>query len=565
MILHEVAAAQQIGFPVLTVLIFLPLAGAVVIWLFQEDEDLIRKFALGVAGLEFFVSALLLWHFTPHSADIQFAERAAWIPAIGVSYHLGVDGLSVLFIPLTAFLTVLIMVYSWDTAQTLLKPYLMAVLGLEGTMIGVFASLDLILLFVFWELLLIPSYFLIKLWGPGPQRQYAALKYVLYTLAGSVLMLVGLVLLNLNFHAAAALSRTGPLYSFDLLELLTVPVPPERQTLIFFLLFAGFAFKAPIFPFHTWLPTALVEGPIVMSVVLAGVKLGTYGFIRVSLPLLPEAAKDWLWLMAALGLAGILYGALIALVQSDFRRLLAFSSISHLGFVMLGLFALNFQGLQGSLLQMINLGFSTAGLFFLAGFLATRTGSADLAAYGGLARRLPLLATFIMILGLASIGLPGTSGFLGEFLILVGAFRAHWALAAVGVLGVILGAAYFLWYYERAFFGPSLPQADAQQPLRDLQPREWGIAGALSVMVLWIGLYPAPFLDRINGSVQALADRLDQGSMVKAVLRAGDAGGGPPTPGGQSSQPKPTGVSGGRTRPATDSHVQPLPVGGPPP
>jgi len=515
MILHEVTAVEQIGFPILTVLTFLPLVGAVAIWLFQKDEDLMRKSAMAVAGLELFIAVLLLWYFMPNSSQIQFAERAAWIPAIGVGYHLGIDGISVLFIPLTAFLIVLIMVYSWDTERTLLKPYLMALLGLEATMVGVFASLDLILFFVFWELMLLPSYFLIKLWGQGPQRQYAALKYVLYTLSGSVLMLVGIVLLNLNFHAMAVTYRTEPLYSFDLLDLLNVPVSPEKQTLIFFLLFFGFAFKAPIFPFHTWLPTALVEGPIVMSVLLAGVKVGTYGFMRFALPLLPEASVRWLLLMAALGLAAIIYGALIALVQSDFRRLLAYSSISHLGFVMLGLFALNFQGLQGSLLQMINLGFSTAGLFFMAGFLASRTGSSDLSAYGGLARQVPLLATFILILGLASIGLPGTNGFVGEFLILLGAFRAHWILAAVGVLGVILGAAYFLWYYERAFFGPVGPEP--KKPVHDLRPREWGIAVALTVMVLWIGLYPAPFLNMINGSVQALVDRVQQGSVMKAA------------------------------------------------
>lgn len=515
MILNEVDAIQQIGFPILTILTFLPLVGAVALWLFQKDEDLIRKSALAVAGLELFISVLLMWNFTPNSAQIQFAERAAWIPAIGVGYHLGVDGINVLFIPLTAFLTFLIMVYSWDTERNLLKPYLMALLGLESTMVGVFASLDLILFFFFWELMLVPSYFLIKLWGTGPNRAYAALKYVLYTLTGSVLMLVGIVLLNLNYHAVALVSRTEPLYSFDFIDLLNVPVPPEKQALIFFLMFFGFAFKAPVFPFHTWLPTALVEGPIVMSVLLAGVKLGTFGFIRFTIPLLPEASKDWLWLMAGLGLVAILYGALIALVQTDFRRLLAYSSISHLGFVMLGLFALNFQGLQGSLLQMINLGFSTAGLFFLVGFLYRRTGSADLSAYGGLARHVPLLATFMLVLGLASIGLPGTNGFIGEFLILLGAFRTHWALAAVGVLGVILGAAYFLWYYERAFFGPVTHEP--KRPLYDLRPREWGIAVALSVMVLWIGLYPAPFLNMINGSVQALADRVQQGSVMQAV------------------------------------------------
>jgi NADH-quinone oxidoreductase subunit M len=515
MILNEVLASQQIGFPILTVLTFLPFVGALLIWLFQTDEDLIRKTAVGVAGLELFVSVLLLWNFVPQSADVQFAERAPWIPAIGMGYHLGVDGINVLFIPLTAFLTVLIMVYSWEAGKFLFKPYFMALLALEGTIVGVFASLDLILFFVFWELMLIPTYFLLKLWGPGPERQYAALKYVLYTLSGSVLMLVGIVLLNLNFHADAVMHGTEPLYSFDLLDLLTVPVPRAQQSLIFFLLFFGFAFKAPVFPFHTWLPTALVQGPFVVSVVLAGVKLGTYGFMRFSLPLLPEASREWLWLMVALGLIAIIYGALIALVQTDFRRLLAFSSISHLGFIMLGLFALNYQGLQGSLLQMINLGFSTAGLFFMAGFLHNRTGSGELTAYGGLAHHVPLLSTFILILGLASIGLPGTNGFIGEFLILLGAFRQHWLLAAIGVLGVILGAAYFLWYYERAFFGPV--GSRVVTPMLDLQPREWGIAVALSIMIFWIGLYPAPFLNRINGSVQALTERLERGSGMKAV------------------------------------------------
>jgi NADH-quinone oxidoreductase subunit M len=514
-ILNEVAAVQQIGFPILSVLVFLPLLGAVIIWLFQDDEDLIRKSALGVAGLELFISILMMSYFTPNSPDIQFAERGAWIPAIGIGYHLGVDGINVLFIPLTAFLTVLIMIYSWDGGRILLKAYFMALLALESTIIGVFASLDLILFFVFWELMLVPSYFLIKIWGPGPDRQYAALKYVLYTLSGSVLMLVGIVLLNLNFHADAILHGTQPLYSFDLLDLLKVPVSPEQQKWIFILFFFGFAFKAPIFPFHTWLPTTLVEGPFVMSVVLAGVKLGTFGFIRFSLPLLPDASKEWFWLMAGLALIAILYGALIALVQTDFRRLLAFSSISHLGFVMLGLFALNYQGLQGSLLQMINLGFSTAGLFFMAGFLYDRTGSAELSAYGGLAARLPLLSTFVLVLGLASIGLPGTNGFIGEFLILLGAFRAHWLLAAIGVLGVILGAGYFLWYYERAFFGPA--RSVMVGPGLDLKPQEWGIAAALSVMILWIGLYPAPFLNMMNGSLQALTQRLEQGATIRAV------------------------------------------------
>jgi NADH-quinone oxidoreductase subunit M len=279
------------------------------------------------------------------------------------------------------------------------------------------------------------------------------------------------------------------------------------------------AFKAPVFPFHTWLPDALVEGPIGVAVMLAGIKLGTYGFIRFSLPLLPDASKSSgvITTMMTLALIAIIYGAIVALIQPDFRRLLAFSSISHLGFVVLGLFALNFQGLQGSLLTMINLGFTTAGLFFIAGFLYSRRYSSRIEDYGGLAKRVPLLATFLLIIGLASIGLPGTNGFVGEFLILLGAFKAHWIYGAIAVTGVIFGAAYFLWYYERAMLGPL---AEGIGPLPDLNGREKTIAVALAVMIFWIGLYPAPFLDIMNGSVGALVERLERGTAV-AVNESG--------------------------------------------
>ena len=357
----------EIGFPILSVLLFLPLAGAMALWLL-EDEELVKMGALVTAGLELVLSVGLLLRFQPDSAAIQFSEHASWIPALGIGYHLGVDGISILFVGVTTFLTVLVVLYSWDTVRHQIKAYMMALLALETTTIGIFVSLDLILFFVFWELMLIPSYFLIKLWGGGAERQYAALKYVLYTLLGSVFMLVGIVLLDLNYHDWAVAHHAEQLYSFDFLQLMTVSLPRDQQVLIFWLMFMGLAFKAPMFPFHTWLPDALVEGPIGMSVVLAGIKLGTYGFIRFSLPLLPDAAKSTgvsVTLMI-LALMAIIYGAVIAIVQPDFRRLLAFSSISHLGFCVLGLFALNFQGLQGSLLTMINLGFSTAGLFFIA-------------------------------------------------------------------------------------------------------------------------------------------------------------------------------------------------------
>jgi NADH-quinone oxidoreductase subunit M len=445
-------------------------------------------------------------------------EHVPWIPALGISYHVAVDGISVLFVGLTAFLTVLVVIYSWDTIRYQTKLYMMALLALETTTMGVFVSLDLILFFVFWELMLIPSYFLIKLWGGGAERHYAALKYVLYTLLGSVFMLVGIALLDINYHNYATLHHMDQLYSFDLLELLAVPVPLNQQLLIFWLMFLGFAFKAPVFPFHTWLPDALLEGPIGMAVVLAGLKLGTFGFMRFSIPLLPDASKHptVVSVMMTLGLAAIVYGAIVALIQPDFRRLLAYSSISHLGFIVVGLFALNYQGLQGSLLTMINLGFTTAGLFFIAGFLYTRQQTTQLLAFGGMAKHTPVLATFFLLIGLASIGLPGTNGFVGEFLILLGTFQAHWLYGGIAVTGVIFGAAYLLWYYERAVLGP-VGKA-VRESIGDLHPREMVIALSLSAMILWIGLYPAPFLRMINGSVQALVDRLNHGTVAAAQV-----------------------------------------------
>lgn len=501
------------GFPILSCILFLPLVGACVLWL-VDDEDMVRTSALTLTLVELAFSVFVLLRFMPDTAAMQFVEHVRWIPALGISYHLGVDGISVLFVALTAFLTTLVVVYSFDTIRHQVKLYMMCLLALETTTMGVFVSLDLILFFIFWELMLIPSYFLIKLWGGGAERHYAALKFVLYTLLGSVFMLVGIALLNINFHQWASLHHMNQTYSFDLLELLTVPIPVDQQILIFWLMFLGFAFKAPVFPFHTWLPDALLEGPIGMAVVLAGLKLGTFGFMRFSIPLLPDASKSEtvVTVVVVLGLLAILYGAWMALIQPDFRRLLAYSSISHLGFVVVGLFALNFQGLQGSLLTMINLGFSTAGLFFIAGFLYTRQQTTELSAFGGMAKQVPRLAAFFLVIGLASIGLPGTNGFVGEFLILLGAFKAKWWFGAVAVLGIIFGAAYFLWYYERAMLGP-LGKA-VKSTMADLQFREMVIAVSLSVMILWIGLYPSPFLRIMNGSVQALVDRLDHSTVA---------------------------------------------------
>lgn len=509
------------NFPILSCLLFAPLAGALVLWLL-DDEEMVKAVALGVSLLELALAIVVLVHFVPESPSMQFAERMPWIPPLGISYHLGVDGISVLFVGVTAFLTTLIIIYSWDTVRQKVRLYLMSILILETTVMGVFVTLDLVLFFVFWELMLLPSYFLIKLWGGGAERQYAALKFVLYTLLGSVFMLVGIALLDINYHTWAVRNHLEPTYSFDFLDLLAAPISIDKQLLIFWLFFVGFAFKAPVFPFHTWLPDALMEGPIGMAVVLGGIKLGTYGFLRFSLPLLPEASKNHtvVTVIMILALAGIIYGAIIALIQPDFRRLLAFSSVSHLGFVVVGVFALNFQGLQGSLLTMINLGFSTAGLFFIAGFLYSRRQSTHVSSFGGLAKQAPLLASFLLLIGMASIGLPGTNGFVGEFLILLGAFHATWWYGAIAVTGVIFGAAYFLWYYERSILGPL--GKGLSQAVPDLKMGELVISVALSIMILWIGLYPSPFLRMMNGSVQALVDRLDRGTltMLEPVQKA---------------------------------------------
>jgi NADH-quinone oxidoreductase subunit M len=502
--MEQVFAAEQIGFPILTIVTFLPLLGALVVWALR-DEALAWKVGFAVAAIDFLASIPLFTAFTLDSSAMQFAEQYDWIPWLGVSYHVGVDGISMLFVVLSTLLGLLIVGYSYGAITERVRGFLMALFALQTTMIGVFVSLDMVLFFVFWELMLIPSYFMIRLWGTEG-REYAAIKYVVYTLLGSVLMLVGIVILFLEHWRVVAFHGGGP--SFDLLDLLrTQPfMSPGVQMAVFVFLFFGFAFKTPIIPFHTWMPNALYSGPIAMSVILAGVKLGTFGFVRYSIPLAPDAARAALPIMMWLGLIGILYGAYIAIMQADFRKLLAYSSISHLGYVVIGIFALTYQGIQGGLIQMINLGISTAGLFFFAGFLWTRRRTLTISEFGGLAKTMPLLATFFLIMIFSSIGLPGTNGFIGEFLILLGAFKAHWIYGAVGVLGVILGAVYMLWFYERAIFGPVTNPVNERLP--DLNGRELAITLPLVALVFWIGVYPSPFLHRINGSVEALYARL---------------------------------------------------------
>ena len=508
MILHEVYAAQQVGFPVLSVLLFLPLAVGAALH-FVRDERRAYRVALGGSVLLLLVAVVIAVLLVRDVADMQFVERIGPIPIVGVSYHLGVDGISVLFLPLTALLTVLVIFYAEYATKADTRHYMMATLGLEATLIGALVSLDMILFWLFFVLELVPSYFLITRWGTGSGRRRAAREYVAFMLTGAALMLAGILLLGLN-----AGRETGSV-TFDLLALLTVPVPIDLQTAIFFLMFFGFAVKAPIFPFHTWMPKVLEQGPVVgMSVFLVGVKLGTYGLIRFQIPLLPEAALEWFWLMATLGVAGMVYGAVIALIQTNLRRLLAYSSLSHMGAVMLGLFSLNLAGFQGGLLQMINLGVVGAGLFFIAGFLHTRLGPPDVAAMGGLVHSARWLTGAFLVIAIAGVGLPGTGGFNGEHLVMLGAFQVHWIMAAASGLGVFLAASYLLLYFQRAFLGdPATPQvAKTLATIPDLRVRERIIAIVLAGLVFWIGLDTAPILNTIDGSLRALEARVEEGS-----------------------------------------------------
>lgn len=511
MLVKEVMAAQQIGFPILTVLIALPILVALGLQV-VKSEQAVRRMAAAGALLELALAILAAVQFVPNTANVQFAEHVAWMPTLGSSYHLGVDGISILFLPMTALLTVMILAFSWQSIRISPRFYLGNLFFLQAMTMGIFCSLDLLLFFVFWELALLPSYFLIKLWGVGPQRHYASLKYVIYMLVGSAPLLVGIIMLGMNHSAVAAAAGTVSGPSFDYLMLLKAPIPAETQTIIFVLMMIGFAVKAPLPPFHTWMPSTLIEGPIGIGIFLVGLKLGTYGMLRFVLPLLPDASRELFSIMVWIGVAATLYGGLIALTQSNIRRLLAFASVAHVGLVVAGLFSLTVQGMQGALFLMINIALTATTLLFLSGALYARVGSSDLPSFGGLARHVPKLATFFFIIGLASIGMPGTSGFTAEFLLLTGVFQAGWQFAAIIVLGVILSAGYFLWYFERAFFGPVTNSIIPK--LADLAPREFAVGATATALVLWMGLYPAPLVSRTAPSLEVLAQRLKTGSAV---------------------------------------------------
>ena len=502
----ELFWSEQIGFPILTLMVFLPVVGALSIWL-RRDTRNARLEAVVISVIELGLAILLFFQFETDLPAMQFVEQLAWIPALGISYHLGIDGISLFLVILTTFLTFLVVVYSWDRIRDNVQLYLGCLLLMEATMIGAFVSLDLILFFVFWEFMLLPTYFLIKVWGSGPERDAAALKYIVYNLIGGVLMLVGFIILYLNYHRWAVEELGRDLYSFDYMQLLLVPIPFDQQLWIFGFIFMAFAFKGPIIPFHTWLPGAMLRGPIAVGVMLSGVKLGSYGLLRFNLPLTPAASEYLVPLMMTLGLIGLIFGAFIALSQTNLMVMMAYAGISHLGFVTMGLFSLNRTGIEGALLQMVNLGIAGAGMMFVVAFLMDRRGSLDLNDYGGLAKQVPLLASLSFVIVLASLALPGTNVFVGEFLILVGVFKVHWIPAVIGVTAVILAAAYMLWMYERVMLGKIEKKEVAS--MVDLNRRESFIAISLVVLIIGFGFYPAPLLDRMKPSIQMVVDRLE--------------------------------------------------------
>ena len=487
-------------FPILSLLVAVPIVGACLLLLVRDDEAgaaLVRKSALGVSLLVF-AETLLLWsRFDPSVAAFQFEERYRWIPSFGIDYAVGVDGVSVLLVVLTGFLTPLALLSSWESVHRRTRAFCMLVLLLESAIIGVFVSTDLFLFYVFWDAMLIPMYFLIGIWGYD-NRIYAAVKFLLYTMAGSVLML--LAILGLAWMHQQAFGT----YSFDVVRLLELEIPPSTQHWLFLAFAVAFAIKVPLFPFHTWLPDAHVQAPTAGSVMLAGVllKMGTYGLVRFAFPLFPDAAALFAPYLAGLAVVGIVYGALVAMVQPDLKKLVAYSSVSHLGFVVLGIAAMNTQGVQGAVYQMLSHGVSTGGLFLIVGMLSDRRHTRLISEFGGLKRVMPRLVAAFLIVTLSSIGLPGLNGFVGEFLILLGAFARYPRLTAVAATGMVLSATYMLWMFQRVNYGRVTNEPNAS--LRDLTLRESVVLAPVLALCVLMGVVPGLFLRPMEASVERM-------------------------------------------------------------
>jgi NADH-quinone oxidoreductase subunit M len=489
----------------LTIITLLPLVFAGLLFLMPSVTQ-VRYGALLFSLIQLLIGFILLTQFDSSTAHLQFVEQYAWMPMFGIQYFLGIDGISLWLVILTLVLQPLVILGSWTAITERVKGFHSALFVLQTAMLGTFLSLDAVLFYLFWELSLVPMYFLIGLWG-GSRRIYATVKFFIYTMAGSILMLVAMIYLML-LHKEV----TG-IYSANLLDWYQLTIPFiggeffTPQTLLFFAFALAFAIKTPAFPVHTWLPDAHVEAPTAGSVILAGVmlKMGTYGFLRWVIPLFPQASQYWAWLFMAIGVMGIIYGAMMALIQTDMKKLVAYSSVSHMGYVLLGLFAFNEFGLTGSLYQMLNHGVSTGALFLLVGMIYERTHTREIAHYGGLASILPWYTIIFVIVTMSSIAVPMTNGFVGEFLILLGAFKAYPVWSYFAVLGVVLGAAYMLWMVKKVFFGhPGQVTQDEQHPLKDLSLREWIILTPLVILIFWMGLMPNHFLSFSKESLNYL-------------------------------------------------------------
>jgi NADH-quinone oxidoreductase subunit M len=501
------------GFPILSLLTFIPLAGALFILMIRDKDPAIvarnaRFVALWASGINFVLSTYLWFNFNSATAAFQFVEKANWMPVLGLTYHMGVDGISVLFVLLTTLLTPICVLASWRSIKDRVKEYMISFLILETMMVGMFCALDMMVFYIFFEGVLIPMFLIIGIWG-GPRRVYSAFKLFLYTLAGSVLML--LAMFTMYYEAGTT----------DITKLLVHNFPVDMQAWLWLAFLASFAVKVPMWPVHTWLPDAHVEAPTAGSVILAGVllKFGGYGMLRFSLPMFPVASADFAPLIYALSIVAVVYTSLVALVQEDMKKLIAYSSVAHMGFVTIGIFTVTVQGIEGAVYVMLSHGVVSAALFLIVGVVYDRIHSRDIAAYGGLVHRMPAYALVFMLFMLASVGLPGTGGFVGEFLVLLGAFQVNTWVAALAALGVILGAAYMLYLYRRVIFG-ELTKENLMK-IADMSPREWAVFAPLIVLTLWMGIYPPSFLDFMHVSIDNLMQHVQQAqAAAKSVTMA---------------------------------------------